>query len=130
MSTRDAVAGSEEVGAITENTEFVYTVTHRAEEYRWPSDALIHRVRLDARFLHVEFVDGRNLSIPLSWIPTLREAQPEDREKFTISRDRRLIVWDPFETGTGINEIVRISDYFGPSTREKRLEEERSASLR
>lgn len=129
MNTRDAVAESEEVGATVEHTESVYTVTRRAEEYRWPSDALIHRVRLDARFLHVEFVDGRNLSVPLSWIPTLHEADPAQREKYLVSRDRRLIVWDPYETGTAINEIVRISDYMGPSTRERRLAEGDNASL-
>lgn len=121
MNTKDAVAEIEVAG---EDVEFEYSVTHRAEAYRWPTDALIHKVRLDTRFLHVEFVDGRNLSIPLSWIPTLHEAQPAEREKYTISRDRRLIVWDPFETGTAINEIVRISDYLGPSTREKRLADE------
>jgi len=111
----------EDIGITDEDSEFVYEVVHRADEYRWPFDALIHQVRLDVHFLHVEFIDGRNLSVPLSWIPTLHEAEPADREKYVVSRDRRLIVWDPYETGTSINEIVRISDYLGPSTREKHL---------
>ncbi len=130
MNTKDAVIEREDISLTADDPMFVYAVTHRADAYRWPSDALIHRVRLDARFLHVEFVDGRNLSVPLFWIPTLHEAPLAEREKYTISRDRRLIVWDPFETGTSINEIVRISDYLGPSTGEKRLEEERRSSLR
>ncbi len=122
MSTKDVVL--EITRSATDTPEFFYTVGHEANEYRWPSEALIHQVRIDASYLHVELIDGRNLSVPLSWIPTLHEADASERLKYSVSRDRKLIVWDPFETGTTINEIVRISDYLGPSTREKRLANE------
>jgi len=33
----------------------------------------------------------------------------EERKKFTISRDRKMVIWDP-DQGT-INDEVRIDDY-------------------
>ena len=54
-------------------------------------------------------MDGRNLSIPLWWIPTLHNADPAEREKYIINRGRTLIYWDP--RSCAINEIVRIAGY-------------------
>ena len=76
------------------------------EDYTYPSDARIHNVRFDEKYMHVELLDGRVLSIPLWWIPTLYNADLEEREKYEISRDRRLIIWDPKKCA--INEEVRI----------------------
>jgi hypothetical protein len=59
--------------------------------------------------MHLELADGRRLSVPLSWIPTLYNASPEEREKYEISEDRKMIVWDPERCA--INDDVRIEDY-------------------
>lgn len=56
------------------------------------------------------------MEIPLSWIPTLHNAEPEERVKFEITRDRRMIVWDPDRCA--INDEVAIIDYLGPSRQE------------
>ena len=61
--------------------------------------------------MHLELTDGRTLSVPLSWIPTLHNARPEEREKYEISQDRKMIIWDPDKCS--INDEVRIDDYLG-----------------
>ena len=70
------------------------------------------KVRFDDEYMRVELTDGRILSLPLWWIPTLYNATPEEREKCVINRDRTMIIWDPDKCA--INDEVRIADYLGP----------------
>jgi hypothetical protein len=59
-----------------------------------------------------ELTDGRVLSVPLWWIPTLHNATPEEREKYEINRSRTMIIWDPDKCS--INDEVCIADYLSP----------------
>lgn len=86
-----------------------YPVKYRASDYTFPTDDAIETVCFDDTYLHIELVDGRILSVPLAWIPSLRDAPPAEREKVQISPDRSLLFWDP-DKGE-INEILRLSDY-------------------
>ena len=86
-----------------------YDIPYPASAYTFPREALLHRVRFDEYHMHLELTDGRMLSVPLSWIPTLRNATPEEREKYEISQDRKMIIWDPDKCS--INDEVRIDDY-------------------
>lgn len=90
-------------------TEKWYNIAYPASAYTFPGEALLHRVRFDEDYMHLELTDGRVLSIPLWWIPTLHNATPEEREKYEISRDRKMIIWDPDKCS--INDEVRIVDY-------------------
>ncbi len=90
-------------------TEKWYDVAYPAAAYTFPHEALLHRVLFDKDYMHLELTDGRILSIPLGWIPTLHNAAPEEREKYEISRDRKMIIWDPEKCS--INDEVRIDDY-------------------
>ena len=89
-----------------------YDITYPASAYTFPHEALLHRVRFDKDYMHLELTDGRMLSVPLSWIPTLHNAEPEEREKYEISQDRKMIIWDPDKCS--INDEVRIDDYLAP----------------
>lgn len=89
-----------------------YDIPYPASAYTFPKDALIRTARFDANYLHIELTDGRILSIPLRWIPTVCHATPEERAKYEISRDRRMIIWDPDKCT--INDEVRLDDYLGP----------------
>lgn len=89
-----------------------YKVQYPISAYTFPREARIHQVRFDDEYMHVELTDGRVLSLPLWWIPTLRDAPPEEREKYEINRNRTMIIWDPDKCA--INEEVRIADYLGP----------------
>jgi len=84
-------------------------ISYPASAYTFPREALVHRVRFDENYMHLELTDGRMLSVPLSWIPTLHNAAPEEREKYEISQDRKMIIWDPDKCS--INDEVRIDDY-------------------
>jgi hypothetical protein len=89
-----------------------YKVQYPISAYTFPREARIHQVRFDDEYMHVELTDGRVLSLPLWWIPTLYDASPEEREKYEINRDRTMIIWDPDKCA--INDEVRIADYLGP----------------
>jgi hypothetical protein len=49
------------------------------------------------------------------WIPTLHNASPEEREKYEISEDRKMIIWDPEKSS--INDEVRVDDYLIPHSK-------------
>ena len=86
-----------------------YKVQYPVSAYTFPQEARIHRVWFDVERLHVELTDGREIAIPLWWIPTLHNASPEDREKYEINQSRTMLIWDPDQCG--INDEVRIADY-------------------
>src|SRR5689334_4990053 len=90
-----------------------YKIKHSIDEYTFPKEAYIHSVTFDTNYMHVELTDERVLSIPLMWIPTLYNASDEDRRKFEISQNRRMIIWDPEKSG--INDEINIVDYLGPT---------------
>lgn len=89
-----------------------YRVQYSISDYTFPHQALIHRVWFDDEYLHVELTDGRVISIPLRWIPTLYHAPDQDRAMYEISRDRTMMIWDPAKCS--INDELRIADYLGP----------------
>jgi len=90
-----------------------YDIPYPASAYTFPREALLHRLRFDKDYMHLELTDGRTLSVPLSLIPTLHNAATEEREKYEISRDRKMIIWDPDKCS--INDEVRIDDYLAGS---------------
>ena len=97
----------------SEQTGKWYDIGYPASAYTFPREALLHNVYFDDDFMHLELTDGRKLSVPLWWIPTLHNA-PEEREKYEFSQDRKMIIWDP-DKGS-INDEVRIDDYLAPRT--------------
>jgi hypothetical protein len=86
-----------------------YQVQYPISAYTFPRETRIHQVRFDNEYLHVELTDGRQLAVPLWWIPTLYNAPPEEREKYELNQSRTTIVWDPDKCA--INDEVRIVDY-------------------
>ena len=89
-----------------------YRVQYPISDYTFPDEARIHLVRFDEEYIHVELTDGRMLSIPLWWVPTLHNAPPEEREKYEINRSRTMIIWDPGRCA--VNDELRIADYLRP----------------
>jgi len=90
-----------------------YKIQHSIEEYTFPKEAYIHTVKFDNAHMHIELTDERVISIPLMWIPTLYNASDEDRRKFEISQNRKMIIWDPEKSG--VNDEINILDYLGPT---------------
>ena len=88
-----------------------YDLPYPISVYTFPGEAFIHAVNLDSRYLHIELTDGRLLSIPLWWIPTVHRAAPEERMKAEISPDRKMIIWDPDKCS--INDELDVEQYLG-----------------
>lgn len=86
-----------------------YEIPFPATAYTFPSEALIHQVQFDEKYVHLRLTDGRILSIPLWWVPTLYHAAPEERLKFTSSQDRQTVLWNPDDCA--INDELTIRDY-------------------
>ena len=49
-----------------------------------PSTALAKSVDFDDAMMRVAFTDGRVLSVPLAWVPSLLAATPEQRCRYEI----------------------------------------------
>ena len=96
----------------TQQTTRWYDIPYPVSAYTFSREALLHSVRFDKDYMHLELTDGRILSVPLWRIPTLHHAEPQEREKHEISRDHKMIVWDPDKCS--INDEVRIDDYLAP----------------
>jgi hypothetical protein len=45
----------------------------------------------------------------------LQNASPQEREKYEISEDRKMIIWDPEKSS--INDEVRVDDYLIPHSK-------------
>ena len=93
-----------------------YKIAYPASAYTFPKEAVINQVCFTDKYLRIELTDGRNLEIPLWWIPTLHNAEPEELAKYEITRDRRMIIWDPDKCA--INDEISIIDYLGPSRKD------------
>ena len=89
-----------------------FKVQHPISAYTFPREATIRDVHFDDKHMHVELADGRIMSVPLSWIPTVYHASPEERAKYELNRSRTMIIWDPAKCA--INDEIPIADYFGP----------------
>ena len=97
-------------------------IQHSVDEYTFPKEAYIHSVTFDEKYMHGELTDARIISIPPMWIPTVYNASTKDREKFEISQNRTMIIWDPEKSG--ISNEISIIDYLGPTR-----DQEESSSL-
>ena len=89
-----------------------YKIQYPLPAYTFPREARIDHVRFDDEYIHVGLMDGRILSVPLWWIPTLYNASPEEREKYELNRSRTMIIWHPDKCT--INDELRIMDYLAP----------------
>jgi len=88
-----------------------YEIQYTASAYTFPTDARIRDVQFNDEFVNLALMDGRSLSIPLWWIPSLHNATPEAREMYTINRSRTMLLWDPDKCE--INDELRVMDYLG-----------------
>jgi len=86
-----------------------YRVTYPKSAYTVPTDACAQKLTFDDTCMYIHLQDGRIVSVPLSWIPSLERATPADREKYQIGWDGRLLYWDP-EDGP-INEDLLVATY-------------------
>lgn len=97
-----------EIDEVKEETKW-YEIAYPASAYTFPQDALLHDIRFDEHYIYLDLIDGRILAIPLWWVPTLLNADPNERKKYEISRDRKMVIWNPDHCT--INDEIRVDDY-------------------
>jgi hypothetical protein len=76
-----------------------------------PQTALAKSVACDADMLHVTFTDGRLLSIPLTWFPTLLAATPEQRAKCEIGGGGIGLHWPDLDEDLSIAGLMAGVDW-------------------
>jgi len=58
-----------------------------------PTTALAKSVEFKDEMMHVFLTDGRIISVPLIWFPTLQHASPEQRAHYEIGAGGRGLHW-------------------------------------
>jgi hypothetical protein len=62
-----------------------YEVPYPASAYTFPRESLIHDVRFDDAYIHIDLIDGHVLSVPLWWVPSVHNARMEERDQPAIA---------------------------------------------
>lgn len=71
-----------------------------------PTTALAKAVEFSEEMMHVQLTDGRVLSVPLVWFPTLREASPEQRARCQIRAGGRGLHWPDLDEDLSIAGLM------------------------
>ena len=67
----------------------------------------IDSVCFDDRQMHVILKDGRTVSMPLWWSPTLSKASSQQRDKWEITPFGDAIEWDELDEHISVKGILR-----------------------
>ena len=71
-----------------------------------PKTALAQSVRFDKEMMHVELTDGRVISVPLAWFPTLKSAKPKERAKVEIGGGGVGLHWPDLDEDLSIAGLM------------------------
>jgi hypothetical protein len=71
------------------------------------SDAFAKDVFFDSEMMHIQLLDGRIISVPLMWFPKLRDAKPEQREKWRLIGKGIGIHWDELDEDIEISSLLK-----------------------
>ncbi|MEB3189315.1 MAG: DUF2442 domain-containing protein [Snowella sp.] len=66
-------------------------------------------VEVNENYLHIEVIDGRIISIPLSWYKPLVLASSEQREQFRLIARNTMIEWQELDLHLDIEEMFRVN---------------------
>lgn len=66
------------------------------------------RVTLDASYLHVELDDGRIISTPLAWYPTLLSATELQKANKKLIARNTMIEWSDLDMHLDVEEMLRV----------------------
>lgn len=70
-------------------------------------DERVLDVRVDDRSLSVDLWDGRTITVPLSWYPTLANATPEQRAHWELSGAGHGIHWPELDEDLSTEGLLR-----------------------
>jgi len=64
-------------------------------------------IRFDAERLHVQLSDGREISAPLEWFPSLRDATEQQRSKWRLIGKGVGIHWEDLDEDISVEGLLR-----------------------
>jgi hypothetical protein len=76
-----------------------------------PTTALAKSVRFDKEMMHVSLMDGRIVSVPITWFPLLREATPEQREQCEIGGGGISLHWPDIDEDLSVANLMAGVDW-------------------
>lgn len=68
--------------------------------------ALATNVRFDADIMCVQLFDGREISVPLEWFPTLRDATDEQRNNWRLIGKGVGIHWEDLDEDLSVEGLL------------------------
>ena len=82
----------------------------RATRAYVPTSALAKAVSFDDSLMHVTFTDGRILSVPLIWFPSLHKAAPDQRTRYEIGAGGRALHWPELDEDLSVANLLAGGD--------------------
>lgn len=70
-------------------------------------DVRAREVWFESGMLHVQLVDGRIISVPLEWFPTLRDAGPRQREHWRLIGEGIGIHWPDLDEDVSVAALLK-----------------------
>jgi Protein of unknown function (DUF2442) len=70
------------------------------------TEPLASQIRVTDETLTVDLVDGRSLSIPLSWYPRLLHASQAERQNWQLLGEGYAIEWTDLDEHIGIEGLI------------------------
>jgi len=68
---------------------------------------LVTGLRFEAESMHVQLSDGRELTVPLEWFPTLRNATSEQRNNWRLIGKGVGIHWEDLDEDLSVEGLLR-----------------------
>ena len=70
-------------------------------------DPRADKVWFDEVSMHVTLADGREVSVPLEWFPSLRDATDEQRKKYRLIGKGVGIHWEEIDEDLSVAGLLR-----------------------
>lgn len=74
------------------------------------SEPLAVGLTIDDAMLRIDIVDGRELAVPLAWFPRLRDATPEQRNKWRFIGGGEGINWPDIDEDISVLKLFGLPD--------------------
>ena len=75
-----------------------------------PTTALAKSVEFDEQLMRVSFTDGRVLSVPLQWFPTLRHASVEELQRYELGGGGISLHWPDLDEDLSVAGLMAGAD--------------------
>lgn len=76
-----------------------------------PTSALVQTVEFDDAMMHVSLTDGRVISVPILWFPTLHDATPQQRAQYEIGAGGRGLHWPDLDEDLSVAGLMAGVDW-------------------